>query len=86
MTQVTNEPILSKLEQRLGRLYGRQRLGIERDHEAQIFGQGINFFRMTLKLTGLYWRGIRNAQRRSCFRVWTIQEGLPFASVSNVRS
>ena len=98
MNEVTNEPILSKLEQRLGRLHARQRLGIERDHEAQIFGQGINFFhienwysihsviRMTLKLTGLYWRGIRNAQRRSCFRVWTIQDGLPFASVSNVRS
>jgi len=75
MNEVTNEPILSKLEQRLGRLHARQRLGIERDHEAQIFGQGINFvhienwysihsvIRMTLKLTGLYWRGIRNAQR-----------------------
>jgi len=75
MNAVTNEPILGKLEQRLGRLRARQRLGIERDHEAQIFGQGINFvhienwysihsvIRMTLKLTGLYWRGIRNAQR-----------------------
>ena len=75
MNEVTNEPILRKLEQRLGRLHARQRLGIERDHEAQIFGQGINFFhienwysihsviRTTLKLSGLYWRGIRNAQR-----------------------
>ena len=44
MNEVTNEPILSKLERRLGRLHARQRLGIERDHEAQIFGQGINFF------------------------------------------
>ena len=70
-----NDTILSKLEQRLGRLYARQRLGIETDHEAQIFGQGINFFhienwysthsliRATLKLTGLYWRGRRNAAR-----------------------
>ena len=49
--------------------------GIEKDHEAQIFGQGINFFhienwysihsviRTTLKLMGLYWRGRRNADQ-----------------------
>ena len=36
--------MLDKLELRLGRLHARQRLGIERDHEAQIFGQGLNFF------------------------------------------
>lgn len=70
-----NDPALNKLEQRLGRLYAKQRLGIETDHEAQIFGQGINFFhienwysihsviRNALKLTGLYWRGRRNAAR-----------------------
>ena len=70
------EPILSKLEQRLGgRVYARQRLGIETDHEAQIFGQGLTFFhienwysvhsviRTLLKLTGLYWRGRANAMR-----------------------
>ena len=69
------KPLLSNLEQRLGRLHARQRLGIEIDHEAQIFGQGINFFhienwysihsviRTVLKLTGLYWRGRRNAER-----------------------
>jgi predicted nucleic acid-binding protein len=34
---------LFRLEQRLGRLHAKQRLGIEKDHEAQIFGQGINF-------------------------------------------
>jgi hypothetical protein len=39
-----NETVLNKLEQRLGRLHARQRLGIETDQEAQIFGQGINFF------------------------------------------
>jgi predicted MPP superfamily phosphohydrolase len=67
--------ILSSLEQRLGRLHARQRLGIEADHEAQVFGQGLNFFhienwysvhsmiRAILKLTGLYWRGRRNAER-----------------------
>jgi hypothetical protein len=39
-----NEAIFSKLEQRLGRLHAKLRLGIETDHEAQIFGQRINFF------------------------------------------
>ena len=39
------ETVLSKLEQRLGgRLYAKQRLGIETDHEAQIFGQGLTFW------------------------------------------
>ena len=32
------------LERRLGRLHARQRLGIEAEHEAQAFGQGLNFF------------------------------------------
>jgi len=75
MQLVVNQEILLKLEQRLGRLHARQRLGIEMEHEAQIFGQGINFFhvenwysihsviRTVLKLTGLYWRGRRNAER-----------------------
>jgi uncharacterized protein len=70
-----NEAVLNKLELRLGRLHARQRLGIETDHEAQIFGQGINFFhlenwysihsviRTTLKLLGLYGRGRRNAEQ-----------------------
>jgi uncharacterized protein len=69
------EALLSKLEQRLGRLHASQRLGIETDHEAQVFGQGLNFFhienwysvhsviRNTLRLTGLYGRGRRNAER-----------------------
>ena len=66
--------LLPILEQRLGRLHARQRLGIEADHEAQIFGQGLNFFhienwysvhsviRTVLKLSGLYWRGRKNAE------------------------
>ena len=70
-----DEDILAALEQRLGRLRARQRLGIEADHEAQIFGQGLTFFhlenfspgqsaiRTALKLTGLYWRARRNAGR-----------------------
>jgi len=39
-----DEDILRKLEERLGPLHARQRLGIETDHEAQIFGQGLLFF------------------------------------------
>lgn len=70
-----HEDILAELEQRLGRLHARQRLGIEKDHEAQIFGQGLTFLhlenwypaqsiiRNALKLTGLYWRARRNAER-----------------------
>ena len=69
------EQVLARLEQRLGRLHANQRLGIETDHEAQIFGQGLSFFhienwysihsiiRGLFKLTGLYWRGVKNAQR-----------------------
>lgn len=72
---ITEQEIVARLERRLGRVHARQRLGIESDHEAQIFGQGINFFhpenwysvqsviRIFLKLTGLYWRGQKNAER-----------------------
>jgi uncharacterized protein len=72
---VMNEAVLNKLEPRLGRLHANLRLGIEMDHEAQVFGQGINFFhienwcsvhsviRTTLKLMGLYRRGRRNAEQ-----------------------
>jgi predicted MPP superfamily phosphohydrolase len=67
------EDTLQRLEQRLGRVHARQRLGIEKDYE-HIFGQGINFFhpenwysihsviRNALKLTGLYWRGRKNTE------------------------
>lgn len=67
--------MLDLLEKRLGRRYARQRLGIEKDHEAQVFGQGINFFhienlkpshaliRAVLMASGLYWHGARNAAK-----------------------
>jgi hypothetical protein len=70
-----DKDIVRKLEQRLGPIHARQRLGIEKDHEAQVFGQGLTFFhlenlhlapaiiRNALKLTGLYWRARRNADR-----------------------
>jgi uncharacterized protein len=66
--------LLRQLEERLGPVPARQRLEIEKDHEAQVFGQGLTFFhlenwysapaiiRITLKLTGLYWRARRNAE------------------------
>jgi uncharacterized protein len=67
--------LLEKLERRLGRVHARQRIGIEDDHEAWVFGQGLNFFhpenwylspsviRKALKLSGLYWRAQKNAER-----------------------
>jgi uncharacterized protein len=66
---------LRELEARLGRTHARLRLGIERDHEAWVFGQGLNFFhienwysgysllRKLLQVSGLYWVGRRNAAR-----------------------
>jgi predicted MPP superfamily phosphohydrolase len=70
-----DKDILRKLEERLGPLHARQRLGIETDHEAQVFGQGLlslhiknwypvhSVIRNALKLTGLYLRGRRNTER-----------------------
>jgi uncharacterized protein len=55
-------------------VHARQRLGIEKDYEQRVFGHGINFFhienwysvhsviRTSLKLSGLYWRGCKNAE------------------------
>jgi predicted MPP superfamily phosphohydrolase len=69
------QDILADLERRLGTLHAKQRLGIETDHEAQAFGQGLNFFhvenwysvhsviRNVLRVSGLYGRGLRNAER-----------------------
>jgi len=70
-----NQHISERLEKRLGRVHARLRLGLEEDHEAQVFGQGINYFHFEnlrashlligacLKLSGLYWRGRRNAAK-----------------------
>jgi hypothetical protein len=71
----SEDDMLATLEQSRGRLHARQRLGIEKDHEAQIFGQGLNFFhlenatlshsliRTALMATGLYWRGLSNSAK-----------------------
>src|SRR5439155_23436658 len=70
-----DEDILEKLERRLERLHARQRIGIEDDHEARMLGRGLGFFhprkwrrsptiiRGALKLTGLYWRERKKAER-----------------------
>ncbi len=83
--------ITENLEKRLGRLYAKQRLGIEADYEARIFGQGTNFFhienwsschsyiRNTLKLMGLYWRGHNNTKRVQTRLNPIESEGLPSA-------
>jgi predicted MPP superfamily phosphohydrolase len=64
-------------------------LGIEIDHEAQVFGQGLTFFhlenlnlapaiiRTALQLTGLYWRARRNAERIIVKRNDVISAALP---------
>ena len=69
------DDVRDQLERRLGRLYARQRLGIEDDREASVFGRGLNYFhpenwylsppivRTLLQLSGLYWRARKNAAR-----------------------
>jgi hypothetical protein len=83
-----DEDILRQLEIRLGPLHAMQRLGIERDHEAQVFGQGLTLFHLenvslaptiitnALKLAGLYWRARSNAEQ-----VVVKQNELKFASL-----
>jgi predicted MPP superfamily phosphohydrolase len=70
---VRDAEIVTRLEQRLGTVHARQRLGIEREHEARVFGGSLTFFhlenwysahkfiRNSLKLVGLYNRASRNA-------------------------
>lgn len=82
---------LRLLERRVGRLHAWQRLGVERDHEAQVFGQGLNFFHIensallarlieySLKLSGLFWRGCRNAERLDVRRNRVTAEAVPAA-------
>lgn len=64
--------IEQQLVERLGPVHARQRLGIEDEHEQQVFGGGLNFFHpenwysshllieYALRLSGLYRRGYRN--------------------------
>jgi uncharacterized protein len=71
--RAVQQDVSAELEQRLGRLRAQQRVEIEQARELQNLGEGINpvrvpgfylsdvVIRRFLKLTGLYWRGHRNA-------------------------
>ena len=68
-----SDEALRRLETRLGPLHAQLRLGMEREHEAQAFGQGLSFLHLenlplmqamieiALRVTGTYWRGRANA-------------------------
>lgn len=68
-----SDEIKRRLDARLGSVHARQRLGIERDHEAQAFGQGFKLFHLenllfsrafiegVLRLSGMFWIGRHNA-------------------------
>jgi uncharacterized protein len=59
------QDILAKLEQRLGRVHARQRLGIEKDYEQRVFGHGINFFHIE------NWYSIHSVIRNSLKLIFT---------------
>lgn len=77
---------MKKLQKRIGRVHFNQRLGIEADHAADVFGRGRTFFhienwsaahsliRLVLKCLGLYWWGRHNA---SAIRIRHNQVTLP---------
>ena len=86
-----DKAITEKLEERLGRVHARLRLGIENDNEQRIFGGGLNFFhienwysihsviRNGLRLSGLYWRGRNNTMRIKVQHNEIRLAGLPLA-------
>ncbi|RBP18378.1 hypothetical protein DFR50_101325 [Roseiarcus fermentans] len=67
------DEIALRLEARLGPLHAKLRLGMEREHEAQAFGQGLSFLHIenmpvmqaiievALRVTGTYRLGLANA-------------------------
>jgi predicted MPP superfamily phosphohydrolase len=69
------DEVMRRLEGRLGRLHAKLRLGMEREHEQQAFGQGLTFLHIEnmplvqvtievlLRATGTYWRGRANASK-----------------------
>ncbi len=86
-----SDEISRRLEARLGRIHMRQRLGIEKDHEAQAFGQGLTFFHIenflysralietVLRMTGMYRRGWLNAARVRLLTHEVVRHHLPEA-------
>jgi predicted MPP superfamily phosphohydrolase len=79
------------LKRRIGRCHLEQRLGIERDYEARVFGQGLNLFhienwysvhhliRHSLRVMLLHGRGRRNARRIQLRENTVSLAGLPAA-------
>jgi hypothetical protein len=82
---------LQDLARRIGSEHVERRLGVEADHEAQLFGQGLLFFNVenwrpapwlikgALKLTGLYGRARRNADQIVVKRTTLKFDSLPSA-------
>ncbi len=85
------DEIKERLDQRLGQVHARQRLGIEREHEAQAFGQGLTLFHMenlpfshviieaVLRLSGMFWIGRRNASKVRILTHEVVSDCLPAA-------
>lgn len=85
------QTLYRELEGRVGTIHLRQRLGIESDREARVFGQGLNFFhienwysihgviRLCLRLSLLYGRARRNALRIELRRNDIVLPGLAAA-------
>ena len=85
-----DDQIRRRLEARLGKIHMRQRLGIEKDHEAQAFGQGLTFFHIenflysralietVLRFTGMYRRGWLNAGRVRILTNEVVSDRLPY--------
>ncbi len=90
---MTSSPIdsamLELLQQRVGKVHLQQRLGIEKDYESRVFGQGRTFFhienwysihsviRNGLRLFLLHGRGKRNARRIQLRHNTIVLPGLP---------
>ena len=89
LTHLMKQDVLELLEQRLGRLYTHKRLAIETDGREQAFDAGRSFFllenwdsadsfiRNTLKIFGLYSRGLKNSERVELRRNSLRLAGLP---------
>jgi hypothetical protein len=86
-----DEAMHELLQERVGRIHLQQRLGIERDYERKVFGQGRNIFhienwysvhsliRNCLRLVLLHGRGMRNARRIEVRHNHVSISGLPQA-------
>jgi predicted MPP superfamily phosphohydrolase len=88
---IPDEATLLLLQERVGKVHLQQRLGIERDFEHKIFGQGRNLFhienwyssrpliRNSLRLMLLHGRGRRNARKLAVRHNHITVRGLPAA-------